>query len=152
MGAEGQSLESNDLAPTRDTPSIAIDFVGVQVAISPGSTKRGPLTLLGVFQLPEAQADTIDVHPHRGLVVAFAFREGTVVRSPFRARLFFPDDVQRKGGIARGYFRVQLVEPGKPVPEGPCWITVSLGVHLSNVVGFGNTRPFESPPNAPDLP
>ena len=36
----------------------------------------------------------------------------------------------------RGYFRIELVDPDDVVPEGPFWLTISLGEHLSNVVGF----------------
>jgi len=69
-------------------------------------------------------------------VVALASTAGTMVTTPFRQRVFFPDDVQRVASHVRGYFRIDLVDPGDVVPEGPFWVTVSLGEHLSNVVGF----------------
>ena len=129
-------MSNNDLSPTRDTPAIAADFVGVKVALSPASAVRGPLALVGVFQLSAAQADAIDQYPHRALVVALASTAGTMVATPLRQRVFFPDDVQRVASHVRGYFRVDLVDPGEIVPAGPFWVTVSLGEHLSNVVGF----------------
>ena len=129
-------MSNNDLSPTRDTPAIAADFVGVKVALSPASAVRGPLMVVGVFQLSPAQADAIDQYPHRALVVALASTAGTMVTTPFRQRVFFPDDVQRVASHVRGYFRIDLVDPGDVVPEGPFWVTVSLGEHLSNVVGF----------------
>jgi len=129
-------MNNNDLSPTRDTPAIAADFVGVKVALSPASAVRGPLMVVGVCQLSPAQADAIDQYPHRALVVALASTAGTMVTTPFRQRVFFPDDVQRVASHVRGYFRIDLVDPGDVVPEGPFWVTVSLGEHLSNVVGF----------------
>jgi len=129
-------MSNNDLSPTRDTPTTAADFVGVKVALSPASAVRGPLALVGVFQLSAAQADAIDQYPHRALVVALASTAGTMVATPLRQRVFFPDDVQRVASLVRGYFRVDLVDPGEIVPAGPFWVTVSLGEHLSNVVGF----------------
>jgi hypothetical protein len=129
-------MSNNDLSPTRDTPAIAADFVGVKVALSPASAVRGPMALVGVFQLSPAQADAIDQYPHRALVVALASTAGTMVTTPLRQRVFFPDDVQRVASQVRGYFRVDLVDPGEIVPAGPFWVTVSLGEHLSNVVGF----------------
>ena len=129
-------MSNNDLSPTRDTPTTAADFVGVKVALSPASAVRGPLALVGVFQLSAAQADAIDQYPHRALVVALASTNGTMVTTPFRQRVFFPDDVQRVASLVRGYFRIELVDPGEIVPAGPFWVTVSLGEHLSNVVGF----------------
>jgi hypothetical protein len=50
--------------------------------------------------------------------------------------VFFPHDVRRASSLVRGYFRIDLVDPGEVVPEGQFWVTVSLGEHLSNVVGF----------------
>ena len=129
-------MSNNDLSPTRDTPTTAADFVGVKVALSPASAVRGPLALVGVFQLSAAQADAIDQYPHRALVVALASTNGTMVTTPFRQRVFFPDDVQRVASLVRGYFRIELVDPGEIVPAGPFWVTVSLGEHLSNVVGI----------------
>ena len=129
-------MSNNDLSPTRDTPAIAADFVGVRVALSPASAVRGPVALVGVFQLSAAQADAIDQYPHRALVVALASTAGTMVATPLRQRVFFPDDVQRVASHVRGYFRVDLVDPGEIVPAGPFWVTVSLGEHLSNGVGF----------------
>jgi hypothetical protein len=42
-------------------------------------------------------------------------------------------------------FTVELVDPEDPVPEGPNWATVSLGLRLSNVVGFvGPQAPEQS--------
>jgi hypothetical protein len=128
-------MSNNDLSLTRDTPAIAADFVGVRVALSPAAAVRGPLALVGVFQLSPAQADAIDQYP-RALVVALASTAGTMVTTPLRQRVFFPDDVQRVASQVRGYFRVDLVDPGEIVPAGPFWVTVSLGEHLSNVVGF----------------
>jgi hypothetical protein len=135
----------SDLAPTRDTPAVAKDFVGVQVALSPASATVGPLALVGVFQLPAEEIERIDVNPHRALVVALGSRDGTIVMAPFRNRVFFPDDVQAAGGLRRGYFTIELVDPKEPVPEGPYWASVSLGTQLSNVVGFG----VASGPQAP---
>jgi hypothetical protein len=129
-------MSNNDLSLTRDTPAIAADFVGVRVALSPAAAVRGPLALVGVFQLSPAQADAIDQYPHRALVVALASTAGTMVTTPLRQCVFFPDDVQRVASQVRGYFRVDLVDPGEIVPAGPFWVTVSLGEHLSNVVGF----------------
>jgi hypothetical protein len=106
------------------------------VALSPAAAVRGPLALVGVFQLSPAQADAIDQYPHRALVVALASTNGTMVTTPFRQRVFFPDDVQCVASLVRGYFRIDLVDPGEIVPAGPFWLTVSLGEHLSNVVGF----------------
>ena len=138
-------MSDNDLAPTRETPPVAPDFVGVKVALSPEATKRGPLAVVGVFQLPAEEADAIDEHPHRALVVALASTEGTIVGSPLRERLFFPDDVHRAGSLVRGYFTIGLVDPGEVVPEGPYWVTVSMGVHLSNVVAFHGPPAPEQP-------
>ena len=138
-------MSDNDLAPTRETPPVAPDFVGVKVALSPEATKRGPLAVVGVFQLPAEEADAIDEHPHRALVVALASREGTIVGGPLRERLFFPDDVHRAGSLVRGYFTIGLVDPGEVVPEGPYWVTVSMGVHLSNVVAFHGPPAPEQP-------
>jgi hypothetical protein len=129
-------MTTNDLAPTRDTPAVTPDFVGVRVAMSPESARQGPLSLVGVFQLLEEQVDAIDAYPHRALVIAIASRSGTIVASPFRPRVFFPDDVQHIGPLVRGYFTIELVDPGEVVPEGPNWASVSLGEHLSNVVSF----------------
>ena len=129
-------MSNNDLSPTRDTPAIAADFVGVKVALSPASAVRGPVALVGVFQLSAAQADAIDQYPHRALVVALASTAGTMVATPLRQRVFFPDDVKRVASHVRGYFRIELVDPDDVVPEGPFWLTISLGEHLSNVVGF----------------
>ena len=129
-------MSNDDLSLTRDTPAIAADFVGVKVALSPASAVRGPLALVGVFQLSPAQADAIDQYPHRALVVTLASTAGTMVTTPLRQRVFFPDDVQRVASHVRGYFRVDLVDPGEIVPAGPFWLTVSLGEHLSNIVAF----------------
>ena len=129
-------MSDNDLSPPRDTPAIAADFVGVKVALSPASAVHGPLALVGVFQLLAAQADAIDQHPHRALVVALASAAGTMVATPLRQHVFFPHDVRRASSLVRGYFRIDLVDPGEVVPEGQFWVTVSLGEHLSNVVGF----------------
>jgi hypothetical protein len=52
-------MSNDDLSLTRDTPAIAADFVGVKVALSPASAVRGPLALVGVFQLSPAQADAL---------------------------------------------------------------------------------------------
>jgi hypothetical protein len=129
-------MSTDDLSPTRDTPTIAADFVGVKVALSPASAVRGPVALVGVFQFSAAQADAIDQCPHRALVVALASTNGTMVTTPFRQRIFFPDDVQRVASLVRGYFRIDLVNPGDVVPEGPFWLSASMGEHLSNVVAF----------------
>jgi hypothetical protein len=130
-------MSDNDLLPARDTPTIGADFVGVRVAISPTRADKGPLTLVGIFQLPAAEADAIDVHPHRALIVVLASSTGTVAAAPFRERVFFIDDIRRTGRMVGGCFRVELVDPDDALPGEPHWISVSLGLHLSNVVGFG---------------
>jgi hypothetical protein len=130
-------MNDNDLAPTPETPVVEVNFMGVRVALSGEAASRGPVTLFGVFQIPQDQATAIDEHPHRGLVIAISSTHGTIAGGPFRGRVFFHDDVQHSGASIRGYFRVGLVDPGEVVPEGPHWATVSLGRHLSNVVAFG---------------
>jgi hypothetical protein len=130
-------MSDNDLQPTRDTPAITPDFVGVRVALSPARADKGPLALVGVFQLTVDEAAAIDAHPHRGLIVALASADGTIASAPFRERVFFFDDVHRHGRMVGGYFSVELLDPDALLPQQTFWISVSLGLHLSNVVGFG---------------
>jgi len=108
----------------------------VKVALSPASRVRGPLMVVGVFQLSPAQADAIDQYPHRALVVALASTAGTMVTTPFRQRVFFPDDVPARGIPRPRLFPHRPGGPRRCRAEGPFWVTVSLGEHLSNVVGF----------------
>ena len=129
-------MTNDDLLQTSETPAIAPGFVGVRVTLSPATAQRGPLDLVGVFQLPTEQAEAIDENPHRALVVVLASAEGTALATPFRRRIFFPEDVRPNGPLLLGFFRVRLVDARHALPEGQHWVTASLGEHISNVVTF----------------
>jgi hypothetical protein len=132
-------MSDKDLLPTPDTPAIAPDFVGVRIALSPAHAQRGPIALVGVFQLPKAAADAIDAWPHRALIVVATSSAGAMSIAPFRERVFFPDDLHRVGKMVRGYFSVEVAERDEALPQDHFWFSVSLGLHLSNVVSYGRS-------------
>jgi hypothetical protein len=133
-----------DLAAGPDTPRTSPDFQGVMVAAVAPREPRGPVDLVGVFQLPASEAEAIDAYPHRGLVVVLTSAEGAVVATPFRLRIFFEDDVQLKGSVVKGFFRVPLVPADKSIPPGTHWVSVSLGLRLSNTAAFAGPAEEET--------
>jgi hypothetical protein len=65
-----------------------------------------------------------------------------VITAGFRNRAFnllgdqlaFTDDEEHRGGVVRGYFNADLLPHFGLEPFERCFVLVSLGPHLSNVV------------------
>jgi hypothetical protein len=123
---------AEDLSPGADSPHVPPDFVGVAVVVSAPRAPQGPVDLIGVFQLPEAEADAIDGQPHRALAMVMTSADGSLVGTPYRDRVFFDEDVERAGGQVRGYFRMRLIGGEEAIAAGAHWVSVSLGARLSN--------------------
>jgi hypothetical protein len=127
-------MAKDDFRPGPGTPKAPAGLDGLVVGLAALAAPRGPVDLHGVFQLAAAEAVALDGQPHRGLTVVVTSAEGAIVGTPYREQAFFEDDLEGSGDAVRGYFRFRLVPPDQPIPQGPLWISVSLGEHLSNVV------------------
>lgn len=127
-------MAKDDFRPGPGTPKVPAGFNGVVIGVAAPAAPRGPVDLNGVFQIPAAEAIALGGQPHRALTVVVTSAEGAILGTPFREGAFFEDDLEKSGDAVRGYFRSHLVPPDQPIPQGPLWISVSLGEHLSNVV------------------
>ncbi len=127
-------MAADDTKPGPETPKAPAGLDGVVISVAAPMNPRGPVDVNGVFQIKAAEVVAHGGQPHRALTFVVASAEGAVLGTPFRERAFFEDDLERVGDAVRGTFRLRIVPADQPVPEGPLWISVSLGEHLSNVV------------------
>jgi hypothetical protein len=133
-------MAKDDFKPGPGTPKAPAGLDGLVVGLAVPAAPRGPVDLNGVFQITADEAAALGGQPHRGLTLVVTSVEGAIVGTPYREQAFFEDDLEAAGDAVRGYFRFRLVPPDKPLPQGPLWISVSLGEHLSNVVELVDGR------------
>jgi hypothetical protein len=124
-----------------ESPRVDPAFRGI-VLSAPARVQAAPGTLVhGVVQVPEKDFD-----PGAGVLDAVAlvvtkppsdpYAGGGTFRyawMPFRERVVLADDVQRAGGLVRGWFATALP---KDIPRfnGPFYVIASVGPYASDVL------------------
>ncbi len=127
-----------------ESPRIDAAFRGIVITAPPRVAKPAGTLVHGAVQVPEKDFD-----PGAGVLDAVAlvvtsppgagpFRGGGMYRyawMPFRDRIVLADDVERGGGIVRGYFRVALPRDLPPSFDyGEFFIVASVGSYASDVL------------------
>lgn len=122
-------------AQSAAAPPVEPSFEGVRISAPSTVRLPGPIIVTGTFQLPEREAERIDPHLHRALVlVAMNGAVPYAVHNPFEGVLLFDDDEERGAWGRRGHFTVALPRDGAIPYEGEYHVFVSLGEFLSNTV------------------
>ena len=122
-------------APVDASPQPPAEGVAIAARwdSSHGTLRR--LTLHGAFQVSNTTASELAAQPlQRALVVTLTAGVRFASFNLVGQQLTFPDDDQRDGGSVRGYFNTDLVSRFGLEPHEGCFVLVSLGPHLSNVI------------------
>lgn len=117
-----------------DSPQIGSSFRGVEIRSRQTALAGEPLVVSGVFHIPEADACEIVGQLHRALVVVVTREPLFHVSTPLSNIVLFADDEECTTTGRRGWFNFDVFsECGFHTP-GHYYITVSLGVNLSNTL------------------
>jgi hypothetical protein len=129
--------------PVPESPRLDAAFRGIVLA-APARTPDPAGTLVhGALQVPEK-----DFVPGAGVLDAVALvlnapppngpyqGSGMAYRAwmPFRDRVILADDVQRTGGLVRGYFNLALPDDVPKFAFGKFFLLASVGPHVSDVL------------------
>jgi hypothetical protein len=131
-----------DFVESPASPSVALDFFGINLRVDARST-HGMLTALrlhGVYCVSIDDACTVGAIPLQKALIVTA-TSGLLHRSwnLVGQTITFEDDEQSGGGVVRGYFNADLLPYFRVASYGTGYVLVSLGTLVSNVASFTAT-------------